>query len=162
MRAMRFIGVAGVAAAVTLLPACSRIKTSQGYVVDESLVTAIQPGIDNRESVTKTLGRPTFTGEFDARDWYYVSRNTTQLAFINPKTVSQSIIRVSFDKAGNVTAIDRRGLEQVASVAPSGDKTPTLGRDKNFLRDLFGNIGQVGAGGAGGPGGQAPDNTGPR
>jgi len=148
--------------AVAVLPACSRIKTSQGYIVDESLVSAIQPGVDNKESVSKTLGRPTFTGEFDARDWYYVSRNTSQLAFINPKTINQSIIRVSFDAKGNVSAVDRRGLEQVASISPDGDKTPTLGRDKNLLRDLFGNLGQVGAGGAGGPGGSSPDNTGPR
>jgi outer membrane protein assembly factor BamE (lipoprotein component of BamABCDE complex) len=49
------------------------------------VVAAVQPGIDNRESVQGTLGRPTFTGQFDQRDWYYVSRETKQLAFASPR-----------------------------------------------------------------------------
>ena len=49
-------------------------------------------------------------------------------------------------------------MERVARLDPDGKKTPTLGRDRTFLEDLFGNIGAVGApgmggGGAGGPGG---------
>ena len=159
MRASQFIVIAAVAAAVAL-PGCSRIKQNQGYIVDESLVAAIQPGVDNKESVAKTLGRPTFASEFDGRDWYYVSRNTSQLAFAAPKSTSQSIIRVNFDTQGNVSAVDRRGLEQVASINPVNDKTPTLGREKSLLRDLFGNIGAVGAGAA--PGGDTTGRDGPR
>ena len=44
-----------------------------------------------------------------------------------------------------------------ADADPAGAETPTLGRERSFFEDLFGNIGQVGAGGmgqsAGGPGG---------
>lgn len=158
MRASNVVIAVVLAAAV--LPGCSRIKQNQGYIVDESLVTAIQPGVDNKESVAKTLGRPTFVGEFDGRDWYYVSRNTSQLAFVAPRTTSQSIIRVTFDTGGNVSAVDRRGMEQIASINPVGDKTPTLGREKSLIRDLFGNIGQVGAGSA--PGGDTTGRDGPR
>ena len=150
----------GLALATAVLPACSRIQQNQGYIVDESLVAAIQPGVDNKDSVAKTLGRPSFQGEFSDSDWYYVSRNTRQLAFISPRAASQSIIKVTFDAKGNVAAINRRGLEQVASVNPSGDKTPTLGRDRSFLQDLFGNLGSVGAGQA--PEGGSTGRDGPR
>ena len=161
MRASRIVVATLLATAA--LPGCSRLKQNMGYIVDESLVTAIQPGVDNKESVAKTLGRPTFTSEFDTREWYYVSRNTTQLAFASQKTKSQSIIRITFDEKGNVAAIDRRGMEQIASINPNGDKTPTLGREKSFFRDLFGNIGQVGAGaGSGGPNGDNTGRDGPR
>ncbi len=160
MRASRIVIAVVLAAAV--LPACSRIKQNMGYVVDESLVTAIQPGVDNKESVAKTLGRPTFTSEFDDRQWYYISRNTTQLAFAAPRTQRQSIIRISFDPKGNVAAIDRRGMEQIASISPSRDTTPTLGREKSLLRDLFGNIGTVGSGGGGGPDSSNTGRDGPR
>ena len=81
---MRHLFTASLVAAIALTPACSRIKTSQGYIVDEALFTSIQPGVDNRDSVQKTLGRPTFTAQFDNREWYYVSRNTEQLAQILP------------------------------------------------------------------------------
>ena len=58
------------------------------------------------------------------------------------------MLRVRFDAKGNVVAVDRAGMEKVARVDPEGDKTPTLGRDRSFLEDLFGNVGAVGAPGA--------------
>ena len=62
------------------------------------------------------------------------------------------MLAVRFDGAGNVVAAERTGLEQVARISPEDDETPTLGRERGFLQDLFGNIGQVGAAGVGGQG----------
>jgi hypothetical protein len=52
--------------------------------------------------------------------------------------------------------VDRSGVDRVVFLDPNSNKTPTLGRERGFLEDLFGNIGQVGGGGlpgGGGPGG---------
>lgn len=141
-----------------LLGACASIKDHRGYMVDNTLLSSVQPGIDNRMSVERTLGRPTFVSQFGNKDWYYVSMDTKQPPFGRPRTADQTVLRVSFDAAGNVTAIDRKGMEKVARIDPEGDKTPTLGRDRSFLEDLFGNVGAVGAGG---PGGGAPSGPGP-
>ena len=54
-----------------------------------------------------------------------------------------------FDEAGNVASAERSGMEQVVRIDPDGDETPTLGKERSFLEDLFGNIGQVGMPGAG-------------
>jgi outer membrane protein assembly factor BamE (lipoprotein component of BamABCDE complex) len=59
-------------------------------------------------------------------------------------------LRISFDQAGNVTAVRRSGVEQVAAISPSHKTTPTLGKKRSFFDELFGNIGTVGAGGLGG------------
>jgi outer membrane protein assembly factor BamE (lipoprotein component of BamABCDE complex) len=136
---------------------CTKLGLHQGYIADQTLISAIQPGVDNRESVTTSLGRPTFTGQFNENDWYYVSRSTKNFAFNQPKVREQTILRVSFDAAGNVTAVDRRGMEQVASIDPSTDKTPTLGRERSLLEELFGNIGAVGTGGMSAPTGNTPN-----
>lgn len=133
-----------------ILSGCSQVRGHQGYIVDTVLTNAIQPGVDNRQSVEGSLGRPTFTGQFDENTWYYVSRETKQLAFNSPRPRDQMVMRITFDEAGNVTAVDRTGLELVASISPEGDTTPTLGRERSFFQELFGNIGAVGAGGAGG------------
>jgi outer membrane protein assembly factor BamE (lipoprotein component of BamABCDE complex) len=143
LRQGRSLALAAIAAGL-LLSGCGKIKDRQGYVVDEALVTAIQPGVDNKESVMGTLGRPTFTGQFSENDWYYVSRDTKNLAFNMPRPSAQTILRVRFDAAGNVTSVDRRGMEQIASIDPMDDKTPTLGRNTSLLEELFGNIGAVG------------------
>jgi outer membrane protein assembly factor BamE (lipoprotein component of BamABCDE complex) len=137
------------------LAGCTRVRDHQGYVLDDTLVGAIQPGVDNRDSVAGTLGRPTFVGQFDQRDWYYVSRDTRQLAFNMPRPAEQTVLHVRFDDAGNVVSVERTGLELVANIEPSRDKTPTLGRERNLFEELFGNIGALGGRGVGG---QSPDN----
>ncbi|WP_066799931.1 outer membrane protein assembly factor BamE [Sphingomonas soli] len=148
---VRALGAALLAAALGT-SACAPVRTHQGYVIDKELVDAIQPGIDNRESVLQTLGRPTLTSQFNEGEWYYVSRNSSNLGFQDPKVREQQTLRIRFDTKGNVVAVDRSGIELVASVDAYGKKTPTLGRKRGFFQDLFGNIGTVGAPGMGGGG----------
>ena len=129
---------------------CAPIRGHQGYLLDESLAGGIQPGVDNRESVSATLGNPSFVGQFDPRDWYYVSRDTRQLAFGMPRPSDTDVIRIRFDQAGNVTDVQRTGMELVANIDPYDRETPTLGRERSFLQELFGNIGATGGRSLGG------------
>lgn len=139
---------------VAALGGCASLKDHRGYLVDQALLDSVQPGVDNQMSVERTLGRPTFISEYGQKDWYYVSTNTRQAAFTRPKAHDQLLVRVRFDEKGNVARIDRTGLEKVAKLDPDGDATPTLGKERTFLEDLFGNIGTVGAAAPQGGGGQ--------
>ena len=146
----RAIGVAAIMAIALGTSGCTRLRTHQGYVGDPLLIDAIAAGVDNKDSVQASLGRPTFAGQFDSNDWYYFARDSKQLAFSKPKASAQTILHIRFDNAGNVTAVNKTGMENIASINPEGDKTPTLGRNRSFFEDLFGGIGTVGAPGAGG------------
>ncbi|PTQ13359.1 cell envelope protein SmpA [Sphingomonas oleivorans] len=149
--------VAGIAA-LGLASGCAQIRDHKGYVVDSTLIDTVRPGVDNRDSVARTLGNPSFASQFDrGATWYYLSRDTRQLAFASPRPVGQMLLAVRFDSAGNVVGVEKSGMENVVSISPDGDKTPTLGRDRGFLSELFGNIGRVGAAGAA-PGGGTADN----
>ena len=156
MRATTTITRSAVVAMGLVTSGCTRLRGHQGYIGDATLVTAIQPGVDNKDSVQTTLGRPTFTGQWNDNEWYYFARDTQALAFSMPKPTSQSITKVSFDQAGNVAAVTTTGMEHVAKISPNGDKTPTLGRHTSFFEEIFGNIGTVGAGGAQG---STPNST---
>ncbi len=148
---------------------CTQLRTHEGYIVDSALLDSVSPGIDNRASVERTLGRPTLSSQFGtvngqpgittpetAADWYYVSRSNRALAFARPRTREQLLVRVHFDALGNVATVERSGVERVVQISPESDQTPTLGRTRSFFEELFGNIGTVGAAGAGagGPSGQ--------
>jgi len=148
-----------ISLAAMLTAGCTRIREHQGYLIDEPLVQAVQPGVDNKESVTGTLGRPTFVGQFDQRDWYYVSRNTSQLAFAMPRPEFQTVLHVRFDAAGNVESVQRTGVELAVNVDPDSNETPTLGSDRSLFQELFGNIGAVGRSGEAAP---TADNPNPR
>lgn len=148
----RLLLLATLAASVSL-GGCAGYRENRGFIMNEELASAVQVGTDNKTSVERTLGRPTFTGQFNDNEWYYVSRKTSTFAFRTPRVTEQSVLRIRFDAAGNVAAIDRTGKEQVASIDPYGRTTPTLGRQKSFFEEFFGNIGTVGSGGL--PGGGA-------
>src|SRR5690606_20237516 len=99
-----------------------------------------------------------FTSQFGPPVWYYVSSFTEQKPFGSPHIDRHTVLAITFDSAGNVATAETSGMEKVVRIEPDSDKTPTLGRERTFLQDLFGNIGQVGAAGLGGGG--APSNTG--
>lgn len=145
--------VAVLAACGAALAGCSSIRESRGYVTDAVLVNSVQPEIDNQRSVEGTLGRPSFVSQYGEPTWYYVSSVTGRKPFVRPRIKTHSVMAIQFDEAGNVKSVERSGIEQVTFLSPDGDETPTLGRERGFLEDLFGNIGTVGAPGAGGPGG---------
>ena len=131
-------------ASTAMLAGCAGVMAHKGAVIDPQLASGIQPGVDNKASVEKLLGRPSFTGQFNQSDWYYLSRDTKQVAFRNPRVRKQSVLLVKFDQAGNVIAVNRTGKEYVAGLDPSNRKTPTLGRQRSFFDELFGNIGTMG------------------
>lgn len=146
-----------VVATLLAASACTPLRSHQGYIVDADLVNSVRPGVDNRQSVLATLGSPSFAAQFNQGDWYYVARDSRNYAFNSPKVREQIVLQISFDPQGNVTAIRKSGAEQVAAVDPYGKTTPTLGRERGFFQDLFGNIGAVGAA----PGGAANAGGGP-
>lgn len=152
MNRSKILGVAAIALVGVAVSGCSSIRKSRGYIVDSVLVASVQPGIDNQRSVEATLGRPTFSSQFGEPTWYYVSSTTGRKPFRKTRIKEHQVLAVKFDKAGNVIAADRTGMDQVVYLSPDGDSTPTLGRERTFLEDLFGNIGTVGQAGLGGSG----------
>ena len=147
------VKIATSLAGAALLGGCIGVNDHRGSVIDTELVSSIQAGVDNKNSVEQTLGRPTFTGEFGDSDWYYVSPDTKTVAFRNPRVQKQTVLHVSFDKAGNVVSVQETGKELVANIDPVNDKTPTLGRKSSIFNDIFGNIGTVNSAGTPGGGG---------
>ncbi len=134
--------------------ACSPTTNVRGYVPEQQIVDGIRPGVDDRASVQQMLGTPSAKGMFDDKRWYYVSRTTEQLAFFKPEVLEGQVISVAFNDKGVVSDVSRIGLDQARKINPSGDKTPTRGRELGFWEQIFGNVGRFSGGGgaaAGGP-----------
>lgn len=149
-----WVRIGTVLGAALLASGCVQIQGHRGYLADEVLLQSVQAGIDNRQSVERTLGRPSFVGQFGEPVWYYVSSSTTQSPARSPRITGQTVLAVHFDDADNVVNVERTGMELVARIDPENEETPTLGRERSFFEDLFGNIGQVGTGAAAGAGGR--------
>lgn len=148
--AFTWIKLAAAVTALGLASGCAMgVRDHRGFVIDKELAQGIQVGVDNKDSVAKTLGRPTFTGQFNENDWYYVSQDARTVAFKSQRVEDQEILHIAFDAAGNVAAINRSDETLIASIDPVKDKTPTLGRKRGFFDELFGNIGVFNSGALG-------------
>ena len=156
MRVTKILATSALVAAGLSLGACSSIRENRGYVIDSVLLNSVQPGIDNQRSVEMTLGRPTFTSQFGDPTWYYVSSTTGRKPFVRPRVEAHQVLAVKFGPDGDVLSADRTGIDEVVYLTPDGAETPTLGRERGFLEDLFGNIGTVGQPGLGGTGPGGP------
>ena len=150
------IKLAAAVMGAALLGGCMGIRDHRGFVLDKELASGVQVGVDNKDSVAKTLGRPSFTGQFNENDWYYVSQDTRTVAFRSQKTLDQEVLHIRFDAAGNVAAINRTDETLVAAINPVNDKTPTLGRKRGFFDELLGNVGVFNSGALGGQ--NTPEN----
>ena len=128
---------------------CMGIRDHRGYILDKELSGNLQVGVDNKDSVIKTLGRPSFIGQFDQNDWYYFSRDTKTSPFRTAAVTAQDVLHVRFDAAGNVASVGKSGRETIVAINPVNDKTPTLGRKRGFFDELFGNIGVLNSGALG-------------
>jgi outer membrane protein assembly factor BamE (lipoprotein component of BamABCDE complex) len=148
---MASIGVrlATMVAAGALLAGCAGIRDHKGFVLDKELASAVQVGVDNKDSVIKSLGRPTFTGQFDANDWYYLSRDVRTMPLRTARVTDQELLHIRFDAAGNVAAVNQGDESLVVAINPVNDKTPTLGRKRSFFDELFGNLGVFNSGALG-------------
>ena len=133
----------GAIAALSLvaLAGCAEVRDHKGYIVDSTLINTVQPGVDNKDSVNKTLGRPTFDSAWDGGStWFYLSRETRSLAFAAPRPVTQTLLAVRFASNGDVASVQRTGVETVREIQIYGRKTPVLGSHRSFFSELFGNI----------------------
>ncbi|TDP47942.1 outer membrane protein assembly factor BamE [Zavarzinia compransoris] len=157
-----FPAVAAVLAALAI-GACTPIVDDRGWRPDETAVSAIRPGVDNKESVARLLGTPSTVSNFDDRAWYYISARTERIAFQRDSVTNQAVLIVSFDAAGNVTEVSRLDQADGKEVAMNPDKTATLGNELTIWQQLFGNLGRFNAPSGGSttapmPGGTLPRN----
>ncbi|HEV8678311.1 MAG TPA: outer membrane protein assembly factor BamE [Stellaceae bacterium] len=155
----------GLALAATGLAACVPTVDQRGNLPEADKLAKIQPGTTTREQVTKILGTPSSTGVFDDKNWYYISRKTKQVAFLDADVLDQQVYIVRFDAKGVVQQVDHKDLKDGREIEPAPGATPAPGRELTFLEQVLGNIGRFSKGGKGGGGrGDEGDTTrqGPR
>lgn len=139
---------------------CGETMSTQGYVFDIELANAIQPGIDNRQSVVETMGTPTLTAQFSDKTWYYISTNIEARPLYLVKAKARRVMSVTFDDKGVVDDVKNYDLSHARAINPVSEITPTRGKDLGFFKQLFMNVGRFsGQQNVGSPGGPGPNGS---
>jgi outer membrane protein assembly factor BamE (lipoprotein component of BamABCDE complex) len=138
--ALRRIGV--LAAALSWLAACTGTIDQRGNLPDPERLQEIQPGVHGRQDVADIIGSPSTIGTFSDSKWYYISRRTSKLAFLEPKILDQRVIVIDFDDSGVVNDIVEYTSEDGQEIQIVSRTTPTAGQKLSVVKQLFGNIGR--------------------
>ncbi len=129
---------------IFLLCSCINKNLVHGNLPEAELVSLLSIGKDNKKSISKILGDPTFEGTLGDNSFYYMGTVNSKLAFLKPKLQEQFIIELKFDKSDTLKKIFIYNKEQAMEVAMSSLKTESSGRKSSFLQDLLANIGVPG------------------
>lgn len=136
-------GAIVLSAALALgLGACSENIQVRGNMPLEEDLAKVNPGVDTREDIARLLGSPSAVSTFQDSKWYYIGQKVTEVAFFAPEVLERKVVMVSFDDAGKVAETEIFSLVDSRDIDPVDRKTPTEGRELNFLQQLFGNIGR--------------------
>jgi len=124
------------------LSACSPVIDQRGNRPDEDNVASINPGIDNKQRVYELIGSPSTLSSFDDRTWYYISKKTETLAFLEPEVTEQQILAIRFDDHEIVQDMKIYDESDGTQIAYVDRETPTEGNEYTILQQLLGNIGR--------------------
>jgi outer membrane protein assembly factor BamE (lipoprotein component of BamABCDE complex) len=150
----------GAAALVSCAPAVDQ----RGNLPNPDKLAEIHAGSTTKDEVAKILGTPSSVSVFNNdKSWYYISRRTSQTAFLDPDVLDQQVYIVNFDDQGVVKAVDHKVLADGKEVTPVARATPAPGRELSFLEQLIGNLGKFnGSGGGSASGAGGGTQQGPR
>jgi outer membrane protein assembly factor BamE (lipoprotein component of BamABCDE complex) len=129
-------------AGLITLAACNLPTTERGHLPKTDALEQVKPGVSDKATVQRLLGTPSTVAAFDGDTWYYISRETRQVAFMKPDVLDQEVYIVHFNADGIVKGLDHRGLKDSQAISPNTDTTPAQGREFTFLEQLIGNFGK--------------------
>ena len=137
---MRAVGP--LLACALLVAACSPTVKQHGHRIDDELLARITPGETSKEQVARILGSPSSLATFEDLRWYYITQRSERMSFYQSEIIEQDVVVISFDERGIVTRVGNHDLADAQSVAPSDEKTRTLGKELSLFEQLIGNIGR--------------------
>src|SRR5262245_21785006 len=90
--AMRRAGLALLSLGAAFLSGCTPTYDTRGNLPDPDAVLQIQPGVDDRRQVAELLGSPSTIATFNSRTWYYISKKTKTVSFLDPEVLDQEVL----------------------------------------------------------------------
>jgi outer membrane protein assembly factor BamE (lipoprotein component of BamABCDE complex) len=144
------------------LGACVASVDQRGNLPEPEKIAQIQPGSTTRDQVAKILGTPSSTGVFNDKSWYYISRKTKRVAFLDPDVLDQQVFVVNFDGRGVVNSVDHKDLKDGREIEMAPGATPAPGRELTFVEQVLGNVGRFNKGSSRGSSDSEPTQQGPK
>lgn len=137
--------VVSVVLVTLLLSACATKTIIRGHIPDPEIVSSLTAGESTRNDVVARLGSPSALSSFEDNLWYYIGEEVEKEGFLDPKITARTILAVSFDDDGLLSAANEYTLDQARKVEFVERITPTEGQEFTLIQQLLGNLGRFSA-----------------
>lgn len=138
---------AGLAMAfVLMMAACTPIVRNHGYAPSDADLSLLTVGVDTRDTVAETVGRPAAQGLLNDEGWFYVQSRFEHVGPRQPREVDRQVVAITFDQNGTVANIERFGLAEGRVVPLSRRVTESNIKGFSFIRQLLSGIGRFNIG----------------
>jgi len=125
------------------ITSCSKTEIkNRGYVTKFSDFSQIKVGSSTKNDVIQSLGSPTTTSIYGDETWFYLGKEESKETFFRPETKSYDAYEITFDKAGVVSALNKKDKTALKEMEAEEDYTKTSGNEITVWQQLFGNLGK--------------------
>src|SRR5882724_4217987 len=119
------------------LGGCFSETYQKGYIIPDGALEQIPIGA-SQEQVLIVLGTPSTVATVSGEAFYYISQRAERaVAFMMQEVVDQRVIAVYFDKNRRVERLANYGIKDGKIFDFVSRKTPTSGREINYLSGFF-------------------------
>ena len=136
----RSIVISALFAGALTLQACEPRVAQRGAMPDVDVIASIMPNKSTKQDVERVMGSPSSINLYGDETWMYIGEVTEQTAFFERKVDERSVVLITFNKDGVVSAIESQGLEASRAIEPVERTTPTVGKDMTVIEQLLGNL----------------------
>jgi len=133
----------GAMVMVMFLAACAATYSNHGYTPTEQELEDVIVGVDSRDSVETSIGRPSSAGVLQSGGWYYVSSRVKHYAYRQDEVIDRQLVAISFNQRGIVTNVERFTLEDGRAVAINRRVTESGIRGVSFITQMLRNVGRA-------------------
>ena len=127
-----------------ILSSCISKKIINGNLPDADTISLLKIGQDDKNSVSKILGEPSFKGSLGDNAYYYVGSLKSKIAFLKSNVREQYILELKFSKSNKLKNIYFYDKSLSTDVAMSSLETKTDGAKQSFFQQILGNFGVPG------------------
>ncbi|MES2906206.1 MAG: outer membrane protein assembly factor BamE [Pseudomonadota bacterium] len=120
------------------LGGCSNFDNTiqRGYIQQEGSLEQVPVG-SSKEQVQFVLGTPSTTSTIGGEVYYYISQQVETSPIMGAQVKDQKVLAVYFGKDSRVERIANYGLQDGRVIDFISRKTPTGGKEMNFLNQVF-------------------------
>lgn len=125
------------------LAACSEVVRNHGYTPTDIELEEVIVGVNTRDDVELSVGRPSTSGVLRDGAWYYVGSKIRHFGGRRPQEIERQVVAISFGGDGVVSNVERFGLDRGQVVTLSRRVTESSVPNSTFVRQLLRNFGRI-------------------